>query len=78
MARQHQLDQVLSFDMGGTTAKICFIDKARPQTARAFEVASIYRFVKGEGPVTGIVHIRRKGKGFVQRPDSASHKLRIG
>ena len=35
IARQHGLDQVLSFDMGGTTAKICLIDKAQPQTARA-------------------------------------------
>src|SRR5580658_2075313 len=30
IARQHGLDHVVSFDMGGTTAKICFIDKARP------------------------------------------------
>src|ERR1700722_17983143 len=49
IARQHGLDQVVSFDMGGTTAKICFIDRARPQTARAFEVARMYRFVKGSG-----------------------------
>ena len=49
IARQHGLDQVLSFDMGGTTAKICLIDKAQPQTARAFEVARIYRFLKGSG-----------------------------
>jgi N-methylhydantoinase A len=47
IARQHSLDQVVSFDMGGTTAKICFIDQARAQTARSFEVARIYRFVKG-------------------------------
>ncbi|HET9247302.1 MAG TPA: hydantoinase/oxoprolinase family protein, partial [Xanthobacteraceae bacterium] len=49
IARQHGLDQVVSFDMGGTTAKICLIDKAQPQTARAFEVARIYRFLKGSG-----------------------------
>src|SRR6202051_4469207 len=49
IARQHGLDQVVSFDMGGTTAKICFIDKAQPQTARLFEVARIYRFAKGSG-----------------------------
>src|SRR6202161_345078 len=49
IAREHNLDQVVSFDMGGTTAKICFIDKARAQTARVFEVARIYRFVKGSG-----------------------------
>ncbi|HVM77609.1 MAG TPA: hydantoinase/oxoprolinase family protein, partial [Stellaceae bacterium] len=31
IARQHGLEQVVSFDMGGTTAKICLIDKAQPQ-----------------------------------------------
>jgi N-methylhydantoinase A len=66
IARQHGLDQVVSFDMGGTTAKICFIDKARPQTARAFEVARIYRFVKGSGlplriPVIEMVEIGAGG-----------------
>jgi len=66
IARQHGLDQVVSFDMGGTTAKICLIDKGRPQTARAFEVARIYRFVKGSGlplriPVIEMVEIGAGG-----------------
>ena len=66
IARQHGLDQVVSFDMGGTTAKICFIDEARPQTARAFEVARMYRFVKGSGlplriPVIEMVEIGAGG-----------------
>jgi N-methylhydantoinase A len=66
IARQHGLDQVVSFDMGGTTAKICFIDKARAQTARSFEVARIYRFVKGSGlplriPVIEMVEIGAGG-----------------
>ncbi len=66
IARQHGLDHVVSFDMGGTTAKICFIDHARPQTARAFEVARIYRFVKGSGlplriPVIEMVEIGAGG-----------------
>jgi N-methylhydantoinase A len=66
IARQHGLDQVVSFDMGGTTAKICFIDKARPQTARTFEVARIYRFTKGSGlplriPVIEMVEIGAGG-----------------
>lgn len=34
IADQAGLDRVLSFDMGGTTAKLCLIDEARPQTAR--------------------------------------------
>src|SRR5579862_3354115 len=66
IARQHDLDQVISFDMGGTTAKVCFIDHARPQTARSFEVARIYRFVKGSGlplriPVIEMVEIGAGG-----------------
>jgi len=63
---RHGLDQVVSFDMGGTTAKICFIDKAQPQTARLFEVARIYRFAKGSGlplriPVIEMVEIGAGG-----------------
>jgi N-methylhydantoinase A len=74
IARQHGLDQVVSFDMGGTTAKICFIDHARPQTARLFEVARIYRFAKGSGlplriPVIEMVEIGAGG-GSIAGVDS--------
>ena len=66
IARQHGLDRVVSFDMGGTTAKICFIDQGRPQTSRAFEVARVYRFTKGSGlplriPVIEMVEIGAGG-----------------
>jgi N-methylhydantoinase A len=74
IARQHGIDQVVSFDMGGTTAKICLIDKAQPQTARAFEVARIYRFLKGSGlplriPVIEMVEIGAGG-GSIARVDT--------
>jgi N-methylhydantoinase A len=74
IARQHGLDHVVSFDMGGTTAKICFIDHARPQTARAFEVARVYRFTKGSGlplriPVIEMVEIGAGG-GSIAAIDS--------
>ena len=74
IARQHGLDQVLSFDMGGTTAKICLIDKAQPQTARVLEVARIYRFLKGSGlplriPVIEMVEIGAGG-GSIARVDT--------
>jgi N-methylhydantoinase A len=74
IARQQKLDQVLSFDMGGTTAKICLIDSAQPQTARAFEVARIYRFLKGSGlplriPVIEMVEIGAGG-GSIARVDA--------
>jgi len=66
IARQCGLDSVLSFDMGGTTAKICLIDDFKPQTARAFEVARVGRFRKGSGlplriPVIEMVEIGAGG-----------------
>ncbi len=81
IARQHDLDQVLSFDMGGTTAKICLIDKARPQTARVLEVARIYRFLKGSGlplriPVIEMVEIGAGG-GSIARLDGLK-RIAIG
>jgi N-methylhydantoinase A len=73
IARQCGLGEVLSFDMGGTTAKICLIDAARPQTSRLFEVARIYRFKKGSGlplriPVIEMVEIGAGG-GSIARVD---------
>ncbi|MFQ5775610.1 MAG: hydantoinase/oxoprolinase family protein [Kiloniellaceae bacterium] len=49
IAAECGLGQVLSFDMGGTTAKICLIDDAAPLTSRSYEVARVYRFLKGSG-----------------------------
>lgn len=49
IAKECSLEQVLSFDMGGTTAKICLIDDYQPLTSRSFEVAREYRFLKGSG-----------------------------
>ncbi len=74
IAQQHGLDHVLSFDMGGTTAKICLIDQAQPQTNRVFEVARIYRFLKGSGlplrvPVIEMVEIGAGG-GSIARLDA--------
>jgi N-methylhydantoinase A len=81
IARQHGLDQVLSFDMGGTTAKVCLIDKAQPQTARVLEVARIYRFLKGSGlplriPVIEMVEIGAGG-GSIARLD-ALKRIAVG
>ena len=50
VARESGLERVLSFDMGGTTAKICLIDDFAPQASRSFEVARVGRFKKGSGP----------------------------
>jgi len=66
IAARHGLDKVLSFDMGGTTAKICLIKNNTPKTARVFEVARTYRFKKGSGmpisiPVIDMVEIGAGG-----------------
>jgi len=66
IAKECGLQNVLSFDMGGTTAKICLIDGFKPQTARAFEVARVGRFRKGSGlplriPVIEMVEIGAGG-----------------
>jgi N-methylhydantoinase A len=66
IATAQRLDRVLSFDMGGTTAKICLIDDFEPQLGRSFEVARVYRFLKGSGlplriPVVEMVEIGAGG-----------------
>jgi N-methylhydantoinase A len=40
---------LLSFDMGGTTAKFCVIDRGQPLITYEFEVDRRYRFKKGSG-----------------------------
>jgi N-methylhydantoinase A len=67
-------DRAISFDMGGTTAKITLIDDYTPQQSRHFEVARAYRFAKGSGfpvriPVIDMVEIGAGG-GSIARVDS--------
>ena len=67
-------DDLVSFDMGGTTAKICVIDKGKPLIAPEFEVDRIYRFAKGSGlpiklPVIELIEIGTGG-GSIARVDS--------
>jgi N-methylhydantoinase A len=81
IARRHDLDQVLSFDMGGTTAKICLIENQVPKTAKTFEVARTYRFRKGSGmpisiPVVEMVEIGAGG-GSIASVD-AMRQIRVG
>ncbi|MGD9864929.1 MAG: hydantoinase/oxoprolinase family protein [Pseudodonghicola sp.] len=66
IARRFDLERVVSYDMGGTTAKICLIEDFQPQTARSFEVARTYRFCKGSGmpisiPVIEMIEIGAGG-----------------
>lgn len=80
-ARGHGLDSVLSFDMGGTTAKICLIEAGAPKTASTFEVARTYRFKKGSGmtvstPVVEMVEIGAGG-GSIASVDSMG-RIQVG
>jgi N-methylhydantoinase A len=75
------LDHVISFDMGGTTAKICVIDQGRPMVTTEFEVARVYRFKKGSGlpvkvPVIEMIEIGAGG-GSIARIDDLG-LLKVG
>ena len=66
-------DDLLSFDMGGTTAKFCIIDRGQPLIAREFEVDRRYRLKKGSGlpiklPVIEMIEIGAGG-GSIARID---------
>ncbi|GIT76394.1 MAG: N-methylhydantoinase A [Acidimicrobiaceae bacterium] len=66
IAARHGLDAVLSYDMGGTTAKICLIEDQTPRTAKTFEVARTHRFTRGSGmpisiPVIEMIEIGAGG-----------------
>lgn len=80
-AMAHKLNKVLSFDMGGTTAKICLIENGTPKTANTFEVARTYRFKKGSGmpvstPVVEMVEIGAGG-GSIASVD-AMGRIQVG
>ncbi len=81
IAARYGLDRVLSFDMGGTTAKICLIKHQTPKTSRVFEVARTYRFKKGSGmpisiPVIDMVEIGAGGGSLAQV--DALRQIRVG
>ncbi|MFK7957924.1 MAG: hydantoinase/oxoprolinase family protein [Lysobacterales bacterium] len=81
VAAECQAQQILSFDMGGTTAKLCLIDNYQPLQSRSFEVDRSYRFRKGSGlplriPVIEMVEIGAGG-GSIAHVDKLE-RLRVG
>ncbi len=81
IARTLGEDSVLSFDMGGTTAKICLIDDAEPLLSREFEIDRAHRFMKGSGtpvkiPVIEMVEIGAGG-GSIARVDPLD-RIQVG
>ncbi|MEM6548368.1 MAG: hydantoinase/oxoprolinase family protein [Pseudomonadota bacterium] len=72
---------LLSFDMGGTTAKACVIADGAPLIATEFEVDRRYQFKKGSGlpvkvPVVEMIEIGTGG-GSIARIDSLD-RLTVG
>jgi len=81
IARECNIDGALSFDMGGTTAKLCLIDQGTPQRSRQFEIGRAERFIKGSGlpvriPVVEMIEIGAGG-GSIARIDSLQ-RLAVG
>jgi N-methylhydantoinase A len=81
IAAECALPHVLSFDMGGTTAKICLLTHGEPERARKFEIARAYRDMKGSGipvriPVIEMVEIGAGG-GSIARVDKLS-RITVG
>ncbi|MGH7966434.1 MAG: hydantoinase/oxoprolinase N-terminal domain-containing protein, partial [Candidatus Binatia bacterium] len=76
-----KLEHAISFDMGGTTAKICLIDRGTPLVTTDFEAARVYRFKKGSGlplkvPVIEMIEIGAGG-GSIARVDKLG-LLKVG
>ena len=78
MSARHSLDlklpQILSFDMGGTTAKGCMIRDHAPLKRYEFEVARVHEFKRGSGlpvkiPVLDMIEIGSGGGSLAQIDD---------
>lgn len=72
---------IVGFDMGGTTAKVCLVQNGRPAVAPQLEVARVHRFRKGSGmpvvaPVVDMIEIGAGG-GSLARVDALG-LLRVG
>ena len=74
-------ERVISFDMGGTTAKMCLIEEYEPEHAHEFEAGRVRRFKKGSGlplkvPVIDLIEIGAGG-GSLARVDNMG-LLKVG
>ena len=81
LARECGLDDVMAFDMGGTTAKVCLVSDGEPERSRRFEVGRVYRNLKGSGlpiriPVIELVEIGAGG-GSIGRVDALA-RITVG
>ncbi len=75
------LPNLLAFDMGGTTAKVCLIHNHRPLVTGRFEIDRMYRFKEGSGlpvsiPSVDMIEIGAGG-GSIARIDELG-LLKVG
>ncbi len=71
VAQEVDAERVLALDMGGTTAKISFVENGTPDRTRLFEVARAWRDQKGSGlpvrvPTVELVEIGAGGGSIAQ------------
>jgi N-methylhydantoinase A len=74
LARQAGWDDVIGFDMGGTTAKVSLIHGGQPHRAHELEAARLHRFKKGSGlplriPVIELIEIGAGGGSIAALDD---------
>ena len=76
-----EMEDLISFDMGGTTAKVCLVQNGRPDLVTEMEAARVHRFKKGSGmtvssPVVDLMEIGAGG-GSIAAADRLG-LLRVG
>ena len=82
LAKLAGVDKVVSFDMGGTTAKMCLVENGAPDHKFDFEAGRVRRFVKGSGlplkvSVVDMIEIGAGG-GSIARVEPASGLMKVG
>jgi 5-oxoprolinase (ATP-hydrolysing)/N-methylhydantoinase A len=80
-ARAAGIEKLVAFDMGGTTAKICLVERGEPRTTSGFEVARVHRFTRGSGLPLRVPSVELSeigaGGGSIARLDEAG-LLQVG
>ena len=82
LAKLAGLDKVVSFDMGGTTAKMCLVENGSPDHKFDFEAGRVRRFVKGSGlplkvSVVDMIEIGAGG-GSIARVEPSADLMKVG
>ena len=81
LAKKYEIENIISFDMGGTTAKACIIQGGEPTVIGDFEVDRRYQFKPGSGMTVTVPSIDMieigAGGGSIARVDALG-LLKVG